>query len=163
MEPKHRRRRLLALLGLAVGLLNPAPAARAADEEVRVTLVAILATDRDQVVDDKLRDIAGEFRKKYPWWTGFRLGIMTCKAVVVGKRETFELVDGQVATVLILHGADKDDRVCLKIKAPRMGELTYSTACTKFFPIMTRYQTKDKDHLLIAIAVNPCHGKERKP
>ncbi len=163
MEPVSGRKPLLAVLAFAVGLLHLAPTAGAADEPVRVTLVAILATERDHVVDAKLKEIADEVRKKHPCLTGFRLGPMTCKSVMLGKRETFDLVEGQVSTVMVLHPADKRNMVCLKVKPPRWGELTYSTVCGKFFPIMTRYQTKDKDHLLIAIAVNPCKEKEKKP
>ena len=162
MEPVYGRRPLLALLVFATGLLHAAPTVRAADEEVRVTLVAILATDRDHVVDAKLKEIADEVRKKHPGLTGFRLGPMTCKAVVLGKREVFELVEGQLASVLVLHAADKNDMVCLKVKVPLWAEFTYSTVCGKFFPIMTRYQTKDKERLIIAICVHCC-DKEKKP
>jgi hypothetical protein len=159
MGPVHWQRSSLALLGVAAGLLALASPARAA-EEVRVTVVAILATDRNQVVDDRLKDIAEEVRKKHPWLTGFRLAIMTCKPMVVGAKDTFELVEGQEATVQVKHGADKNDMVCLKLKVPRLGEITYGTVCGKFFPVMTRYQTKDKEHLFIAVAVQPCKGKK---
>src|SRR5437870_1371154 len=163
MEPVYGRKLLLAVLALAAGLLPSTPAVRAAEGEVRVTLVAILATGRDQEVDAKLKDIAEEVRKKHPALTGFRLGPMSCKTVVVGKRETFDLVEGQVATITVLHPADKNDKVCLKVKAPHWSEFSYSTVCGKFFLIMTPYQTKANDQLLIAIAVNPCKGKEKKP
>jgi hypothetical protein len=40
-----------------------------------------------------------------------------------------------------------------------MGEVEYTTCCGKFFPIITRYQTKDKERLIIAIRVQPCNKK----
>jgi hypothetical protein len=162
MEARSGRKCVLALLAFTAGLVPAAPAACTADEEVRVTVVVILATDRDKVVDDKLREIAEAIRKLYPSLTGFRMGPMTCKSVRTAKRESFELVEGQTATVVVLHGADEDDMVCLKLKAPGWREFTYSTVCGKFFPVMTHYQTKDKDQLWIAIAVHPCAGKEKK-
>ncbi len=47
MEPVSGRRPLLVVLAFAAGLLSPVPAVAADEEEVRVTLVAILATERD--------------------------------------------------------------------------------------------------------------------
>jgi len=44
----------------------------------------------------------------------------------------------------------------MTIKPPTLGEITYSTTCEKFFPIVTRYVTKDKERLIIAIMVEPC-------
>jgi hypothetical protein len=43
-----------------------------------------------------------------------------------------------------------------------MGEITYSCCCGKYFPIITRYQTKDNERLIIAIGVHCC-DKEKKP
>src|SRR5262249_7451501 len=60
MEPVYGRKLLLPVLALAAGLLPAPSAARAGEEEVRVTLVAILATNRDRVVDAKLKEIAEE-------------------------------------------------------------------------------------------------------
>ena len=47
------------------------------------------------------------------------------------------------------------NRVRLAVKAPLAGEITYTTCCSKFFPIMTRYLTKDNERLIIAIMVKP--------
>ena len=54
------------------------------------------------------------------------------------------------------HGADSKNRVGLTMKAPLQGEIQYTTCCGKFFPIVTRYQTKDKEVLILAIRVQPC-------
>ena len=139
-------------------LLAAAPAADTADE-TRVCVVAIIATDRNTTVDEKIKCIAKEVQKKEPTLTGFRMATTNCKPLTAGARESFPLVEGEVASVLV-EGKCKGDRVRLTVKAPLMGEITYSTTCGKYFPIVTRYQTKDKDRLIIAIMVKPeCKGK----
>jgi hypothetical protein len=125
-------------------------------EEVKVTMVVILATDRNNLVDRELKCIAEEVRKLYPHLTGFRLEKFTCKAVPVGENEKFEAVDQQAAAVLVRHAADSKNRVGLTVKAPLQGEIQYTTCCGKFFPIVTRYQTKNKELLILAIRVQPC-------
>ena len=54
------------------------------------------------------------------------------------------------------HAADSKNRVGLTVKAPLQGEIQYTTCCGKFFPIVTRYQTKNKELLIVAIRVQPC-------
>ncbi|HLJ93274.1 MAG TPA: hypothetical protein VKU02_08800 [Gemmataceae bacterium] len=150
-------RSLPAWLGFVVaasGLLSAA--ARGHAEEVKITIVVILASDRNHVVDRELQGIADEVRKCYPHLTGFRLGQITQKSLPVGKSEKFALVEDEVATVLVRHAADSKNRVGLTVKAPLQGEIQYSTCCGKFFPIVTRYQTKAKELLILAIRVQPC-------
>ena len=149
---------LVLLLGV-LGVAEP-PAPRAGEETVRICVVAIVATDRDNLVDHRLRCIAKEVQKKEPTLTGFRLVTLNCKPVAVGGKETFKLVEGETATVEVLQAADEEDRVRLTVKAPLMGEITYGTCCGKYFPMMTRYQTKDKDRLILAVMVKPCSAKK---
>lgn len=148
------RRWLGVLLLTAIWLGGPAMAR--AEEKVRVTVVAILATDRDHKVDRRLKCVAEEVQKVEPKLTGFQIGQITCTPVAVGKSYKVPLVEKATAEVVIQQGADKDNRVKLKVKAPKMGELVYTSTCGKFFPIVTRYQTKDKERLIIAIMVRPC-------
>src|SRR5262245_9287365 len=114
--------RVLVLAALA--LTACVPSARA--ENIKVTIVAVLATDRDKEVDDQIKCIADEVRKREPALTGFRLARTSCKSLEVGSKDTFPLVDDEAATVTIKQGADKDDWVELILKAPRVGEITYS-------------------------------------
>lgn len=146
---------LFAVLTVVAAVVLPAHSACQV-EQVRVTLVVILANDRDNKVDAMLTCLAQEVRKKRPDLTGFKEINQTCKSVAVGKDETFELVENQNGVVSVRHGADAKNRVCLKVKAPGAGEITYSTACGKFFPIITRYQTKKNETLILAIRVEPC-------
>jgi hypothetical protein len=130
-----------------------------AEEEVRVTVVTILASDRDKEVDKRLTCIAREVQKEEPALTSFRYVSKKCKSVTVGNKETYDLVEEQTACVVVKQAADKEDRVCLKIKAPQLGEITYTAACGKYFPIITRYQTKNGERLILAVMVQPCQDK----
>jgi hypothetical protein len=143
-----------------MGLLLAAVPARA-EETVEVTVVAIVATERNTEVNPKLREVAHKIRKSYPKLTGCRLGRTTCRTLTVGTRETFPLIDDQEAAVTVVKSCGKDGKVELTIKPPLVGEFTYTTCCEKYFPIMTRYQTKDKDCLFIAVMVAPCKGKKK--
>jgi hypothetical protein len=146
--------RLLWILAIAVSSLAAAPCGEA--EKVKVTVAVILASDRHKEVARELKCIAQEVQKKYPALIGFRLGEITCKSLTVGESEKFALVDDEVATVLVRHGADSKNRVGLTVKPPLQGEIQYTTCCGKFLPIVTRYETKDKECLIIAIRVQPC-------
>jgi hypothetical protein len=126
------------------------------DGTIKVTVAAILATDRDDKVDAKLDCFAREVRKLEPELTGFRLARTTCKPLELGVSYRFPLVDGKAAYVSLQQAADKENRVSLMVKPPGMGEIVYTSACGKFLPIMTPYQTKDKDRLFIAIMVKSC-------
>src|SRR5262249_16464515 len=136
--------RLLGFLAIVASLLGASPCGA---EEVRVTVVVILATDRNNAVAHELKCIAQEVQKKYPHLTGFCLEQITRKSLPVGKSEKFALVDEEVATVLVRHGADSNNRVGLTMKAPLQGEIQYTTCCGKFLPIVTRYETKERDRL----------------
>src|SRR5437867_1620646 len=84
-------KRVLCLLAIAAGFVGAAPGGCA--EEVKVTVVVILATDRNNEVAGELKCIAQEVQKKYPHLTGFRLEQITRKSLPVGKSEKFALVD----------------------------------------------------------------------
>jgi hypothetical protein len=132
-------------------VLGLAGVARAAADEVRIRVVVILATERNDTVDPKLACVAREVQKTHPKLTGFRLGDVSCKSVGVGVKEEFKLIDNEVATVTVRKPADKDSCVEVSVKPPRMREITYRTACRKCFPILTPYRTKDDDVLIIAV------------
>jgi hypothetical protein len=150
---------LAAALVAAAGVYIPGSTA-SAGQRVKVTLVTILATTRDEPVDHRLHCIAREVRKKEPDLKGFKLLNMNCHSVAPGEPWKVKLVDGQEAVVVVHHGADKDNRVELKLSAPLQGEIIYITVCGKFLPVVTRYTTKKKqDRLIIAVMVKPCHRK----
>jgi hypothetical protein len=161
LVPRLLTWRFLVVPALSVIWFASSPLVRAEDK-VKVTVVAILANNRDDVIDQRLKCIAKEVQKVEPQLTGFQMGQITCKSLTVGKAAKVTLVESEAAEIVVQHGADQDDRVSLKVKAPQMGEIEYTSACGKFFPIVTRYQTKDKDRLIIAIMVRSCKN-ESKP
>lgn len=123
---------------------------------VQVSVVTIAASDRHAHVDKKLECIAREIQKKEPSLTGFRVVRTECKSLPVGTREEIKLCEDQIATVQIVRAADKNNWVSLVFKPPKMGEVSYEVVCGKYFPILTRCQTKNGERLILAIMVRPC-------
>ena len=154
MLSRYVHRSGLVLLAVLAGLLTaPQPPA----EERHVTVLAVLATDKNKTIDHRVQGIAEEVQKLEPSLTGFRLVRTTNKPMPLGKRDTFPLVDNEVLVVQLQQTDAKDgqDRIRLTVKAPLAGEIAYSCCTSKFFPIMTRYLTKDNERLIVAIMVKP--------
>jgi hypothetical protein len=128
---------LFLLLALA-----PAPVVPAAEPEegkVRVVVVSILATSKDETIDDSLKDVAREVKKKSPELTGFRMGPTTRLTVAMGDKVKFAAVD--------------ENEVTVEVKAPTLASLTYTCVPGKYFPIVTGYETKNGERLIIAVMV----------
>jgi hypothetical protein len=163
MTPTPHFRRLASLLVLSAGLAGLAAAEPTRAEDVRVTIVAITASDRNQTVDPKLKDIAREVQKRDASLTGFKLDRTTRKAVNVGQKESFALVDAATADITVLQKDDSRQRVRLAVKLPLVGEFTYLTCYDKFFPVVTRYLTaNDRERLIVAIMVKPVAKEKEK-
>jgi hypothetical protein len=147
---------LLRWFAVVVLLLAATTDSRA--EDIRVTVVAILASTENTKIDPQLKCIAEKVQEREPTLKGFRVAEMTNRAVAVGKEDTFKLVEDQTVVVVVKQGEDKDNKkVGLEVKPPLLGKITYVTCCGKYFPIVTRYLTKDKkERLIIAIKVEPC-------
>lgn len=143
---------LLRALGI-VGLLMLSTPTAACPDEVRVVVVTILASDQHDKIDPRLTEIAEEVQKREPNLKGFELHRMTNQAVKVGQRETVKLLDDKTITVTLDQGPDADGKVRLTIRPPTLGEITYTCKTGKYFPIVTRYTTKDKKRLIVAIMV----------
>jgi hypothetical protein len=146
----------LAVVVASLAVLGAPPAG---GEEVRVTVVAILASSdpKNAKVDPRLEEIAREIKKMEPALKGFSLATTSSREVAVGVKEKFELVDDQNATVTVILIKDKDERVRLKIKPPGVREITYRCCCGKYLPIITGYQTRDtRERLIIGVMTSPC-------
>jgi hypothetical protein len=142
----------IVLAGL---LLAPqAPAA----ENVKVSVVVIVASETDDKVDPKLECIAREVQRANKNLKGFRLVHMVCKSVPPKVQETYSLIDKQEVGITVDKGADKKDRVQVRIAPPLLGEITYITPCGKFLPIVTRYRPRPDELLIFAVRVQPCEG-----
>jgi hypothetical protein len=138
-----------------LALLATGTPARAADD-VHISVVSVLATTKNDKVDDRVECIAEQMKKRDPKLTGFKVDRMVCKDVTVGDKDCFEVIDGQKVCVTVEKKCDKDGRVCLKVEPPTLGAITYTTCCDKFLPLVTRYKTKDGDVLIIAVRVRTC-------
>jgi hypothetical protein len=145
---------------IAAIMICAAGAVRADDGKIKVTVVAILGSEKHTHICNELKDIAPELQKKNPKLTGFTLERSTCKSMKIGEKDSFHLVDKEFAEVKLKVKDDTTNRVSLTIKPPTWSEMDYTTCCGKFFPVYTGYMTKEKDELLIiAIMVKPCTKK----
>jgi hypothetical protein len=144
----------VVFLGLACGLCP----GQVTQKKVKVTVVAILACSGKEHVDPQLKWIAQEVRKRDKTLTCFKLKSTKCKSLAVEEKGVFELVDGKTVTVVVKQGADKENRVGVAVTAPDQGEIVYRTVCGKFLPIVSRYQTKANERLILAVRVQPCNG-----
>src|SRR5262249_17423176 len=121
-------------------------------------VVAVLASTESDKVDPRVQCIADEVRKIHPRFKGFRLAVMTCKSLPVQQKTSIELLDKQSVDVTILHGADDQNWVALKVKPPCLGEVEYRSVCGKFFPMVTGWKTEQGERLIVAVRVQPCNG-----
>jgi hypothetical protein len=144
---------------LVLALLAAAPAQGEEKETVEVAVVAILATESNETIDPKLACIARQVRKNHKELTGFRMATMTRESLIVGKKRSFDLVSEQKVAVTVQQGADEKNRVQVRVAPPGMGEITYDTSCGKFLPIVTPFRTKQRELLILAVCVRPCHDK----
>jgi hypothetical protein len=141
------------LVGLPLG------AAVAGDDNVRVSVVAVLATEKNDKIDPKLECMAKEVQKHDPKLTGFRIAKMTTKSLAMGGKDDFDLCAEQCLHVVVEKKSDEEGRFQMKITPPRMGDITYTTTCGKFFPVMTPFRNKDDELLIIGVRIQPCDGK----
>lgn len=152
------RTHLLGLLAvLFLGM--PSSAADPGKPNVKVSVVVIVASEIEDRVDPKLKCIADEVQAVDRRLKGFRLIKMVCKSLPPGEPEVFPLLDDQKATVQIERPADMQNRVTLRLTPPLLGEITYTTLCGKFLPIVTRYRPAPRERLILAVRVQPCSGK----
>jgi hypothetical protein len=155
--------RLWSVLGivivLATGKPSPAQKKEAPPKNVKVTVVVILASETGDDVDSRLKMIAQEVQKLNPNLRSFKLASMNSKSLAPDEKAVFELVENKTARVVVKHGADSENRVSLAITPPDQGEIVYRSACGKFLPIVTRYQTKARERLILAVRLQPCNGR----
>lgn len=139
-------------------ILTPCCGQDGGARDIKVTVVVILASEEGNQVDKRLTQIAEEVRRKNPNLKSFKLASMTSESVQIGEKKMFRLVEDKQAQIIVKHGADKEDRVGLAVTPPLQGEIEYRSVCGKFLPIVTRYQTRANERLILAIRVQPCQG-----
>jgi hypothetical protein len=132
------------------------------DDPVRVTVVVVLASSDNDVVDPKLADLAKEVQKRDPKLTGFRLMATDGKSIPIGESHTFDLVDKQVLKVKVEKPKDTNGRISLTIKPPGLENIGYGCACDKFFPVVTPHRTKTGEVLIVAVMAKPCSAGKKE-
>lgn len=137
-----------------------APVVRADDPpKVRVTVVTVLATTENNVIDPRLTALAKAVQQREPTLIGFKLAACAGRSVPVGGAETFRLVDKQELKVAIDRPRGVDGRIGLTITPPGLGEIGYECACSKFFPVVTPHVTAAGEQLIVAVMAKPCTAK----
>jgi hypothetical protein len=155
---------------LLLGLVASVPVLLAQDKKsnkpqskpqvgVRVQVVVILASEKSTEIAKKCECVAREVQKMNPKLTGFRMDKVSTLSMPIGSAYDFELIENQKTNITIENAAEKMERVRLKVGPPQMGEITYSTPCGKFLPIITPYRTKKDEVVILAIRVQQCTGK----
>jgi hypothetical protein len=127
-------------------------------ENVRITVIAILASEKHTEVDKRLKEIAEKMQEKEPKLTGFKLERTSIESLAPGSSASLKLIGKETVEVSVSEKPDADGRFVLTIKRPDLGEVTYSCCCGKFVPFITNYYTpKPKsERLLIAVMAKPC-------
>jgi len=146
--------------GLVALLTAAAPDARADERPIKVTVIAILASEKNTKIDKELKALAVELKKKYPEFKGFVLERTACESMKIGEKKSFQVFDKSEVVVELKDKNDKDNKVTLTITPPTLGDVTYTTCCGKFFPVTTGETTKSGERLIVAVMVKPCDGKK---
>jgi hypothetical protein len=151
--------RILSVL-IPVGAVMSVAAVECHDEKdpVKVTLVVILASEKGNTVDKRLKTLAPEVQKLHPHLKSFAFHSQEIKSLKPNEKASLECVEKMAVEMTIKHGADKNNRVTLAVKPPNMSPLEYESVCGKFLPIVTPYKTKNNETLILAIRVQPCRG-----
>lgn len=129
-------------------------------DPVKIKLVVILASDKGNNIDKRLKHVAAEIQKLHPHLKSFAWHSQELRELKPNEKVALQCVDDQKAEITVKHGANKENRVSLAVKPPTMSQLEYQTVCGKFLPIVTPYKTKKKgETLILAISVEPCRGE----
>jgi hypothetical protein len=156
------------LLSIALFLTPLAAPAVAGDppkkDEIEVQVVAILASENHNKVDDRLKEFATHVQSKNEKLTGFKVGRTSTEKLDLGQTKKFDLVDGQGVEVTVNKERNEKGRVTLTIKPPGLDQITYECTCGKFFAMATQHyvgKDKDRQQLFIAIVAKPCVAKSK--
>ena len=152
--------RRLFLCWAAVATLGPA--ALRAEETVKVTVIAILASDKHKEVDKRLTAFAEEVQKKHPSLTGFRVAHSTTEKLTLGVTKNFPLTDGESLDLTANASQTEAGKITITLKPPKLDQITYNCVCERYFSMATQHFTKDREQLFIAVTGKPCAGPEKE-
>ena len=127
---------------------------------IRVTVVVVVATTNNKVVDAKLTNLAREVQKRNSKLTGFRLVASEGKSIPVGGSSEYELVEGKTLVVKVEKPKDQNGRVGLTVKSSGLGSVSYTCCCDKFFPVVMPHKTRAGETVIVAVMAKPCNQKK---
>ena len=122
-----------------------------------------MASEHKKEIDAKLANFAKHAQKKDSSLTGFRIERSATEKVKLGETEKFDLVGKEKVEVTINKERNKDGKVVLTIKPPKLAQITYECVCDKYFSMATQHyegKGKDKEQLFIAVMAKPCSPKK---
>lgn len=151
---------MLSIVPSVLLCMLPGAAPCPPDEPVKVMVLVILGSKTDNMVTDKLAEIAAELRKKDPTLKGFILHKTIDHPMKLGETAQFELVPKARLVVTLGEKPDELGRFTLTIKPPKLDEFQYACTCGKFFPVFTNHYTADQRRLIIAVMAKPCKKKK---
>jgi hypothetical protein len=149
-------------IAISLSALGPDDACAGEKDPIRVTVVVVLASEKEGKVDSRLKELAAEVRKKDKDLKSFKIAESMAKSIPIGDSATFELIDKQELKVTVERPRDKNDQVGLTIEPPKLGRVTYKCVCSKFFPVVTPHQTKGGERLIIVVMAKPCTLHKKK-
>src|SRR5438874_4689454 len=88
----------------------------AEEARVKVTVVVILASERCEFIDPRLKDVALEVQKNNPKLKGFTLVSMTQMSMSAEEKASFACIDDTTVAVVVRNCMDKNGKVCLAVK-----------------------------------------------
>lgn len=132
-------------------------------EQIDVSVLAILVSEHHEEVHPKLKGFAQQVQAKDKTLKGFRLERTSAEKLLLGETHTFDLVGDQKVEVTVNKERNKDGRIVLTIKPPKLKQITYECVCDKYFGMATQYYVgkgKDRQQLFIAVMGKPCGAKK---
>jgi hypothetical protein len=129
------------------------------DDPIKVVVLVILGTDKNKDVNERLKEIAPELRKKDDSLTGFELKTTLIHSLKMGESKQLDLIGNNKMKVTINEKTDDAGHVTITIKPPKLDDITYGCTCGMYFPILTNCYTADNKRIIIAVMAKPCKKK----
>jgi hypothetical protein len=129
------------------------------DDPIKVVVLVILGTDKNNNVNERLKEIAPELKKNDETLTGFELKTTLRHSIKMGESKLIDLIGNTNMKVTINEKTDDAGHVTVTIKLPKLDEITYGCTCGMYFPILTNCYTADNKRIIIAVMAKPCKKK----
>src|SRR5262249_43826186 len=107
---------------VAITQIMLAAPARAEDKTYKVVVAAVLASEKSDYVDEKLKCLPKELQKTEPKLKGFRLERHSHTTLALNQTYAFPLVEDQVLRLSVEKDPGNKKMIGLRVKPPQMGE-----------------------------------------